>query len=57
MQFVTMTGEHLGQGSEFQEAIVKTMGREGEAADLIVEMLSYVVGVLDGQKPSFRWQK
>jgi hypothetical protein len=35
MQFVTMTCEHLGRRSEPREAIVKMMGHEGEAADLI----------------------
>jgi hypothetical protein len=35
MQLGTMTCEHLGQRRELREAIVKMMGREGEAADLI----------------------
>lgn len=57
MQFVTMTCEHLGQRSELREAIVKMMGHEGEPADLIGLMIRYIVGVLDGQRPSSRWQK
>jgi hypothetical protein len=57
MQSATMTYGHLGKRNEAREAIAKMTGREVEAADLIGEMLRYVVDALGVRMPSSLLQK